>query len=471
MSLIYPVILSGGTGSRLWPLSRSQSPKQLLPLLGADTMLQNTLTRVRGPEYAAPTIVCHADHRFVVAEQIRQAGIANPTILLEPVGRSTAPAVTIAALTIVQHDPEALLLVMPADHAVRDASAFAAAMTQAALAAGRGRLVTFGIVPTSPESGYGYIRRGAALADSQTIFAVSQFVEKPPRALAEQYLAAGDYLWNSGMFVFRAGAYLDELARLEPGMLTCCQAAVTQGRRDADYFRIAAEPFARCRTVSIDHAMMERTDKAVVVPATMGWNDIGSWEALWSVSAKDEANNVCIGDVLQHESHDSYLRSEGPLLAAVGVENLAVVATWDSVLVCAKDKAQNVKMIVERLERDDRGLHIHHPAVAKPWGSYESLDRDGKFQVKHIIVKPGAKLSLQMHHSRAEHWVVVAGTAIVTCGDKVFTLQENESTFIPLGATHRLENGGAEPLHLIEVQYGSYLGEDDIVRFEDSYGR
>lgn len=471
MTTIQPVILSGGTGSRLWPLSRSQRPKQFLPLVGEKTLLQETIERARGKGFSGPLVICQADHRFFVAEQIREIGVLDHSIVLEPTARSTAPAVAVAALMALEHDPEALLLVLPADHVVLDEAAFHKAVTIAKVAAGRGCLVTFGIVPTRPALGYGYIHRGSALAETDGAFAVSQFVEKPNQAAAEQYLAAGDYFWNSGMFLFKASTYLDELARLEPDMLENCRAAVTQGHKDHDFFRIATEPFARCRAISIDYAVMERTDKAVVVPAQIGWSDIGSWEALWEVARKDAGGNVISGDVLHHDTNDSYLHSEGPLLAAIGLRDVAVVATKDAVLVCDRRASQDVKQIVERLKQSERTQHLSHTVTLRPWGSYENLDAGDGFQVKHIIVKPGAKLSLQRHSKRAEHWTVVSGRAIVTCDDKVFTLEKNQSTFIPMGTKHRLENPDAAPLHVIEVQCGSYLGEDDIVRYEDSYGR
>jgi mannose-1-phosphate guanylyltransferase/mannose-6-phosphate isomerase len=470
MVSINPVILSGGIGSRLWPLSRAQFPKQLLQLLGPDSLLQSTILRASGENFENPTIVCQENHRFIVAEQVRESGVMGAKILLEPVGRNTAPAVAVAALTIAHKNPQALLLVLPADHAVQDNAAFHQAIAAAIPCAADGKIVTFGIVPSRPETGYGYIQRGIRLTD-QAAFGVSRFVEKPSLAKAEEYLAAGDYLWNSGIFLFRADAYLAELQRLEPELLEHCRAAVTQGQADADFFRLHEPAFAACRSVSIDYAVMERTKQAVVVPAPMGWSDIGSWDALWGLSEQDSRNNVIQGNVLQRNSQNSYLRSEGPLVAASGVTDIVVVATRDAVLVCAKNASQDVKAIVEQLEKDGSELHLNLPTVTRPWGSYETLESGPGFQVKHIIVKPGGKLSLQMHHKRAEHWVVISGTAIVTRADQVFTLRETESTFIPLGTRHRLENGGPAPLHLIEVQCGTYLGEDDIVRFEDSYGR
>jgi mannose-1-phosphate guanylyltransferase/mannose-6-phosphate isomerase len=471
MTTIYPVILSGGAGVRLWPLSRSLFPKQLLPLAGDKTLIQDTALRVAGPQFEPPLIVCNQDHRFLIAEQMRSAGITLQALLLEPVGRNTAPAAIIAALVTAQRQPDGIILLMPADHIVRDQIAFARAVETAAKAASLGRIVTFGIVPRTPETGYGYIQRGDALAGCEAAFEVTRFVEKPDARTAQTYLAAGDYYWNSGMFVFRADIFLEEIARLEPQLLAACRAAMAEGKSDLDFFRLAQTPFSECKSISIDYAVMEHTKQAALVPVEMGWSDIGSWESLWNAGAKDETGNLTHGDVLAVDTHGSYLRSEGPLVAAVGVEDLVVVATKDAVLVSHKGATQDVRKIVDRLEQDGRELHITHRKVFRPWGAYESLDSGENFQVKRITVNPGAKLSLQMHHKRAEHWVVVSGMARVTCDDKVFTLGENQSTFIPLGARHRLENIGTELLQLIEVQSGTYLGEDDIVRFEDSYGR
>jgi mannose-1-phosphate guanylyltransferase/mannose-6-phosphate isomerase len=471
MAKIYPVILSGGVGSRLWPLSRSLFPKQLLPLAGDRSLIQQTALRASGQAFERPIIICNVEHRFLIAEQMREAGVAPLTILLEPEGRNTAPAAAAAALTVAAQDPDGILLLMAADHVVADDAAFSRAVAAAATAAGHDDLVTFGIEPRSPETGYGYIQYGAPLHGSEQVRAVIRFVEKPDRATAQSYLADGGYLWNSGMFAFKASAFLAELAALEPQILEQCRAAVAEGKKDLDFFRLAAEPFNACRSISIDYAVMERTRHAAVVPVEMGWSDIGSWESLWEASAKDSGGNVLHGDVLHEGCASSYLRSDGPFVAAVGVEDLVVVATVDAVLVSRKDASQDVKKIVERLEKSGRDLHVTHRKVFRPWGAYESIDNGERFQVKRITVNPGAKLSLQMHHKRAEHWIVVSGTAQVTCDDKVFALRENESTYIPLGAKHRLENAGTEPLQLIEVQSGSYLGEDDIVRFEDKYGR
>ena len=471
MTLIHPIVLSGGTGSRLWPLSRSLFPKQLLALAGEHSLIQDTVLRAQGTDFAPPLIVCNTEHRFLIAEQMRHAGIAPQGIVLEPVGRNTAPATAVAALIVADKNPESLMLLMPADHIVRNRTAFLQAVDRAAAAARQNYLVTFGIAPNAPETGYGYIRRGAPLQGLADSFTVARFVEKPDTATAASYLASGDYSWNSGMFLFKASVFLAELERLEPEMLAHCREALAKGGKDLDFFRLESTAFAKAKAISIDYAVMERTDKAVVVPVEMGWSDIGSWEALWTTAMRDASGNATQGDVLHHGTRNSYLRSEGPLVAAVGLEDVVVVATQDAVLVSHKSASQDVKRIVEQLEKSGRELHTTHRKVYRPWGSYESIDNGDKYQVKHIIVSPGAKLSLQMHHKRAEHWIVVSGTARVTCDDKVFPLDENQSTYIPLGAKHRLENTGTEPLHLIEVQSGSYLGEDDIVRFEDTYGR
>jgi len=468
---VHPVILSGGAGSRLWPLSRSLFPKQLLALAGERSLIQDTVLRVQDKDFQPPLIVCNVEHRFLIAEQMREIGVVPHAIMLEPVGRNTAPAAAVAALMIVEKDPDGVALLMPADHIVRNGTAFTQALNQAIRAAEHDHLVTFAITPDSPETGYGYIRRGTPLSGQQDCFSVARFVEKPDAATAADYVASGDYGWNSGMFVFRASLFLAELERLEPEMVAHCRAAFQNGEKDLDFFRLEETAFAAARSVSIDYAVMERTDKAAMVPVEMGWSDIGSWESLWNASPRDPSGNAVKGDVLHHGTRNSYLRSEGPLVAAVGLENIVVVATSDAVLVSHKSASQDVKRIVEQLERQGRELHTTHRKVFRPWGSYEGIDNGEGFQVKHIIVNPGAKLSLQMHHKRAEHWIVVSGLAQVTCDDKVFPLKQNESTYIPLGSRHRLENTGSEPLHLIEVQSGAYLGEDDIVRFEDTYGR
>ena len=471
MSVIHPVILSGGSGSRLWPLSRTLFPKQLLALAGEHSLIQDTVLRTKGAGFAPPLVICNTEHRFLIAEQLRETNVSPQAIVLEPVGRNTAPAAAIAALMIAEKEPDGLLLLMPADHIVRNRTAFLEAVNRAAKCAQQDRLVTFGITPDSPETGYGYIRRGEALKGLDGGFQVERFVEKPDAATAAGYVASGDYDWNSGLFLFKASLLLAELERLEPELLAQSREALAKGAKDLDFFRLDQASFAKTKAISIDYAVMERTTAAAVVPVEMGWSDIGSWEALWTTASRDEAGNATRGDVLHHGARNSYLRSEGPLVAAVGVEDIVVVATQDAVLVSHKSASQDVKRIVEQLEKSGRELHTTHRKVFRPWGSYEGIDNGDNFQVKHIIVNPGAKLSLQMHHKRAEHWIVVSGTARVTCGDKVFPLNQNQSTYIPLGEKHRLENTGTEPLHLIEVQSGSYLGEDDIVRFEDTYGR
>ena len=468
---VIPVILSGGAGSRLWPLSRKALPKQLLPLAGPHTMIQDTVARVRGEGFAAPIVICGQDHRFLIAEQLRAAGVEGARIVLEPAGRNTAPAAAIAALKIMEDDPDGLLLLMPSDHVVGNIKAFHAAVAVAAKAARAGSLVTFGIKPAAAETGYGYIKSAKALGDVPGAFAVERFVEKPDRATAERYLASGEYYWNSGMFLFSAKAFVQDMERLEPAMLAFCRDALLHAHRDMDFIRLGEVAFLACPSQSIDYAIMEHAANAAVVPVDMEWNDVGSWQSLWEIAPRGADGNVLLGEVITENSRNSYLRSEGPLVAVVGVENLVVVATKDAVLISHRDSAQDVKKIVEQLEAKSRDHHMYHTVVHRPWGTYESVDTGERFQVKRIIVKPGARLSLQMHHHRAEHWIVVSGAALVTCDDKQLLLQENESTYIPLGATHRLENPGKVPLHLIEVQSGAYLGEDDIVRFEDTYGR
>jgi mannose-1-phosphate guanylyltransferase/mannose-6-phosphate isomerase len=468
---IVPVILSGGSGSRLWPLSRKAMPKQLLALVGDNTMIQETVARTRGKDFTAPIVIAGQEHRFMIAEQLRAAGISDARIILEPAGRNTAPAAAVAALKVLEDDPDGLILLMPSDHVVGNVKAFHAAVQTAAAAARTGALVTFGIQPAAPETGYGYIKGSAPLEGVPGAFAVERFVEKPDRPTAQTYLESGGYYWNSGMFLFSAKAFLKDMEWLEPAMLGFCRDAITHAHRDMDFIRLGEVAFLACPSQSIDYAIMEHVPHAAVVPVEMGWSDVGSWQSLWDISSKDSDGNTILGDVLTEGASNSYIRSEGPLVAAVGVENLVVVATKDAVLVSHRDATQDVKKIVAQLESQSRDHHMHHAVVHRPWGSYESVDTGDGFQVKRIVVKPGAKLSLQMHHHRAEHWIVVSGAALVTCDDKQFLLQENESTFIPQGARHRLENPGKVPLHLIEVQSGAYLGEDDIVRFEDTYGR
>lgn len=468
--MLVPVILSGGSGTRLWPLSRELHPKQFLPLVGDRTMVQDTVARLQGLEAAAPIVVCNAHHRFLVAEQLRAAGTPAAQIILEPVGRNTAPAVAIAALAALAASAgeDAHLLVMPADHCLRDVEAFQAAVRVGATAAAAGHLVTFGVVPTAAETGYGYIRRAAGPGPA---YPIAEFVEKPDAARAASYLASGDYLWNSGMFLFSARRYLEELATFHPTMLAACEAAYDGAHRDLDFVRLGVEEFARCPGDSIDYAVMEKTRSAVVVPLEAGWSDVGSWSSLHDSLPADAAGNVTRGDVVTTDTIGCYLYSSERLVATVGLVDHVVVETKDAVLVAPKNRVQDVKTLVAQLKAADRSEPSLHREVFRPWGSYDSVDQGDRFQVKRLVVNPGATLSLQMHHHRAEHWIVVSGTAEITCDDRVFLLSENQSTYIPVGARHRIRNPGRVPLHIIEVQSGSYLGEDDIVRFEDNYGR
>ncbi|WP_315387400.1 mannose-1-phosphate guanylyltransferase/mannose-6-phosphate isomerase [uncultured Stenotrophomonas sp.] len=463
---ILPVILSGGSGTRLWPLSREAYPKQFLPLVGDVTMLQATWNRVAAIAGAPPIVVANQEHRFMAAEQLRECNVSPQALILEPIGRNTAPAIAIAALQALAAGDDALLLVLPSDHVVRNEAAFHAAVQQAAIAAEAGKLVTFGIVPTAPETGYGYIKAQAGVG----VRAVDRFVEKPDLATAEQYVASGEYFWNSGMFLFKASRYLQELEALQPAILAACRTALDKASRDSDFIRLDAEAFAASPNDSIDYAVMEKTADAAVVPLDAGWNDVGSWSALWEVSDKDADGNACHGDVIALDCRNSYAYGNR-LIAMVGLQDVVVVETDDAVFVGHKDRVQDVKEIVGQIKRDGRSEAAAHRKVYRPWGAYDSIDNGARFQVKRITVKPGATLSLQMHHHRAEHWIVVSGTAEVTRGEEVILLTENQSTYIPLGVTHRLKNPGKLPLELIEVQSGSYLGEDDIVRFEDQYGR
>jgi mannose-1-phosphate guanylyltransferase/mannose-6-phosphate isomerase len=469
---IYPVILSGGAGTRLWPLSRAVLPKQLLPLVSDKTMLQETALRVADwPELMAPVVVCGNEHRFLVAEQMREIGVAPLGILLEPAGRNTAPAVAAAAHFLAAIDPQAVMLVLPADHVIDNRDAFAAAVKRAALMVEEGALATFGIVPQGPETGYGYIHRGVAVEGSDGCYQVDRFVEKPDRATAQEFLRDGGYYWNSGMFLFRAERFLAELIRFRPEIAAATEAAVRLGYSDLDFCRLHEDSFNACPSDSIDYAVMEHTEHAVVVPADIGWSDVGSWSALWEVQRRDGEGNTQRGDVYLDGVANSLVRAESRIVAVIGVRDLVIVETPDAVLVAHKDQVQRVKQVVEHLKSKQRTEHLHHTKVYRPWGHYEGIDSGDRFQVKRITVKPGEKLSLQMHHHRAEHWVVVSGTARVTCGETISLLSENESTYIPIGMNHRLENPGKVPLHIIEVQSGSYLGEDDIVRFEDIYQR
>jgi len=463
---IIPVILSGGSGTRLWPVSREAYPKQFLPLVGKDTMLQATWKRVADIAGAAPIVVANQEHRFMAAEQLRECSVTPQALILEPVGRNTAPAIAIAALQALASGNDGLLLVLPSDHVVRNEQAFHQAVAQAAVAAEAGKLVTFGIVPTAPETGYGYIKA----SEGDQLRGVDRFVEKPDLATAEQYVSSGEYFWNSGMFMFKASRYLQELELLQPAILDASRKALTGAARDNDFIRLDAEAFAASPNDSIDYAVMEKTADAAVVPLDAEWNDVGSWSALWEVSDKDENGNAVQGDVIALDCHNSYAYGSR-LIAMVGLDDVVVVETDDAVFVGHKNRVQDVKAIVAQIKRDGRSEAAAHRKVYRPWGAYDSIDNGSRFQVKRITVNPGATLSLQMHHHRAEHWIVVSGTAEVTRGDEVILLTENQSTYIPLGVTHRLKNPGKLPLELIEVQSGSYLGEDDIVRFEDQYGR
>lgn len=469
---LYPVILSGGSGTRLWPLSRAALPKQLLALLTDHSLFQETVKRVVDiARIAPPLVVCNQEHRFMIAEQLRALNVEPTAILLEPVGRNTAPAIALAALTISRKDPDALMLVLPADHLIRNRQAFHAAVAKAVEVAGQGYLATFGIPAASPDTGFGYIRQGETLADFPDVYSVRQFVEKPDSATAAGYVASGEYFWNSGMFLFSAATLLAEMRALRPDILSACERALDQAHNDLDFVRLDTVAFTACPSESIDYAVMEHTAKAAVVPADMGWNDIGAWDSLWEVSEKDAAHNATRGDVMVEDSHHNLIRAESRLVVALGVDNLVVIETADAVLIARKDRAQEVKRIVDNLKAQKRNEHLYHDRVYRPWGWYEGIDAGDRFQVKRIMVNPGAKLSLQMHHHRAEHWVVVSGTAIVVRGEEQVMLCENQSTYIPLGSKHRLENPGKVPLHLIEVQSGTYLGEDDIVRYEDIYQR
>jgi mannose-1-phosphate guanylyltransferase / mannose-6-phosphate isomerase len=469
LSLV-PVILCGGTGTRLWPMSRRLLPKQFLPLAGEHSLFQDTVRRTEGlAGRGAPIVVTNADQRFLAADQLAEIGVAPHAILLEPAGRNTAPAVAAAALHAARHDKGAVLLVQPSDHVIGDVQAFHAAVARAVEAAQSGHLVTFGIPPTEPSSGYGYIEAGAALGEQ--IFRIRRFIEKPSTEKAAALLAQGGFYWNSGMFVFQAARFLEELERLEPGMLKAVRSAVERATADLDFVRLEPAAFTTAPSVSIDVAVMERTGAGAMVPASMRWSDVGSWSALWEVGDKDSARNVARGDVELRDAAGCYVHAGARHVSLLGARDLVVVETDDAVLVAARDRAQDVKEVVERLDRSNRTEHISHSRVHRPWGYYETVDAGPGFQVKRLMVKPGHKLSLQLHHRRAEHWVVVSGTARVTRGDEVFDLGRNQSTYIPVETRHRLENSCAEPLVLVEVQSGDYLGEDDIVRFEDSYNR
>ncbi|WP_034368010.1 mannose-1-phosphate guanylyltransferase/mannose-6-phosphate isomerase [Comamonas testosteroni] len=468
---VIPVIMAGGSGTRLWPLSRVQYPKQFLPLAsGGQTLLQATIQRLEGLDVASSLLICNEEHRFLAAEQLRSIGRDEAQILLEPAGRNTAPAIALAAMQAskLQATSDAVLLVLAADHVIADVAAFQHCVQAALPLASDGKLVAFGVVPTHAETGYGYIEQGAVTGNG---FVINRFVEKPDVATAQSYLDSGRFLWNSGMFMFKAARYLQELERFAPDMFKACQAAMANAQEDLTFVRVDKAAFEACPSDSIDYAVMEKTDDAVVVPLDAGWSDVGSWSALWDVSPKDNAGNSVQGDAILQDSAGTYVHASSRLVTAVGVRDLVVVETKDAVLVACKNRVQDVKKVVERLKADCRNEHDSHREVYRPWGMYDSIDSGMRYQVKRITVKPGAKLSVQMHHHRAEHWIVVSGTAQISNGDKTYLLTENQSTYIPVGEVHALENPGKIPLELIEVQSGSYLGEDDIVRFEDRYGR
>jgi len=468
--MIVPVILSGGSGTRLWPLSRKMHPKQLLPLLNETTLLQDTVNRFKNAdEINHAVIICNESYRFMVAEQVRQSEIEGMDIILEPIGRNTAPAIALAAFNAMEDEQDPILLVLPADHDIRDVEGFLDAVEVGQKQSEAGNLVTFGIVPDQPETGYGYIKAGDSI--DENCYSVANFVEKPDKATAESYIEQGGYYWNSGMFMFKASVYLEALERLRPDMYETCRTAYAKAERDMDFLRLDEETFANCPSDSIDYAVMEKVDNAVVIPVDIGWSDVGSWTALQNIGDADAMNNMIIGDVEAAASKNCYIRAESKLIVALGVDDLIIVDTDDALLVAHREKVQDIKTVVEKLHEEGRDEVLLHTNVYRPWGRYQGIDSSDRFLAKRITVNPGAVLSLQLHHHRAEHWVVVSGTAKVTKGDEVFILSENESTYIPLGVKHRLENIGKIPLELIEVQTGSYLGEDDIVRFDDLYGR
>ncbi len=479
---IQPVILSGGSGTRLWPLSREQYPKQLLKLVGDTTMLQATALRVdamalpSGATLKRPLVVSNEEYRFITAEQLRQVDKAAESIVLEPAGRNTAPALTLAALTACLDGDDPVLVVMPADHVITNEVSFRARLAEAIKLADVGKVVTFGIVPTGPETGYGYIQHGTVLSNEKDAFQLASFVEKPDLSTAQGYLASGDYLWNSGLFILRASVWLQQIGRFRSDILVACTKAVEGGQRDADFLRPERETFLACPSDSIDYAVMEKivTDNkglGVVLPLDAGWSDVGAWNALLEIGAKDENGNVIDGDAILVDTKNSLVRAESRLVACVGLSDVIIVETPDAVMVAHRDAVQDVKKVVAQLKAKNRSECDAHRKIYRPWGWYDSIDMGERFQVKRIVVSPGAKLSLQMHHHRAEHWIVVTGTAMVTRGEEVFLLSENQSTYLPVGTLHRLENPGKMPLEMIEVQSGAYLGEDDIVRFEDTYGR
>ncbi|HEN3568490.1 TPA: mannose-1-phosphate guanylyltransferase/mannose-6-phosphate isomerase [Yersinia enterocolitica] len=470
--MLLPVIMAGGTGSRLWPMSRELYPKQFLRLHGVNSMLQETVNRLEGISVREPVVICNEEHRFLVAEQLRQINKLSHNIILEPVGRNTAPAIALAALNAISQGDDPIMLVLAADHIINDCDAFHQAITDAIPFAKKESLVTFGIVPTGPETGYGYIQRGeSTVNDISEAFKVKRFVEKPNLEIAEQYINSGEYYWNSGMFMFRAKRYIQELDKFRPDILEACKAAMKDSDSDKDFITIDKDKFSACPDESIDYAVMEQTSNAVVVPLDAGWSDVGSWSALWDVSNKDKLGNAVTGDTFLHDTQNCYINTDEKLVAAVGVDNLVIVSTKDAVLVVDKSKVQDVKKIVEHLKQTKRSEYRRHRETYRPWGRCDIVVNEQRFNVNRITVKPGGAFSMQMHHHRAEHWIVLSGTAKVTIGDKTFLITENQSTFIPIGSLHMLENPGKIPLELIEVQSGSYLGDDDIIRVKDHYGR
>ncbi|MBC8440245.1 MAG: mannose-1-phosphate guanylyltransferase/mannose-6-phosphate isomerase [Deltaproteobacteria bacterium] len=470
--MIIPIILAGGSGTRLWPLSRQLYPKQLIDIYNEKTMLQNTVLRLQGLEMiGSPIVVCNEDHRFMTADQLKNIEIDSLAIILEPVGRNTAPAIALAALKAMQHEEDPILLVLPADHVIEKKLDFHAAIKAGLTYAEKDYLITFGVIPDSPETGFGYIKKGKLLESETGASKIERFVEKPDLDTAKKLFDSGSYCWNSGMFMFKASAIIKELETLAPDIMMPCKGLIEAGVQDLDFFRISLEGFKDIPSDSIDYAVMEKTSKGIVIPFDAGWNDLGSFDALWQAGKKDENLNVIKGDVLTHDVKGSYINSESSLIAAVGIENFVIVETKDAILVSPRNQVQDVKKIVKQLKDNNRNEIISHRKVYRPWGSYETVDSGHRFQVKRITVNPGAKLSLQKHFHRAEHWTVVSGAATVTRGEEEMLLKEDESTYIPLGTLHRLENPGKIPLELIEVQSGSYLGEDDIVRFDDVYGR
>lgn len=465
--MLLPIIMAGGSGSRLWPLSRSLHPKQFITLTSNKTMLQETVARLSSIQHQAPVFICNEEHRFIVAEQLRQENFKHSGIILEPVGKNTAPAIALAAIRAIQNGDDPLLLVLAADHVIQDIPAFTTTIEKAIDSAQKSALITFGVIPTAPETGYGYIKKGHSIHNE--LFNVEKFVEKPDLTTAEAYLASGEYLWNSGMFLFKASRYLDELNKHCPEILQVCQQSIDNAQNDLDFIRVKHETFMACPDESIDYAVMEKADNVLVIPMNVGWSDVGSFSSLWEVSAKDEKANVIVGDVLVENTVNSYIYAQNKLVSVVGIDNLVIVETKDAVLVANKDNVQDVKNIVNQLKKLGRIECEQHREIFRPWGSHDDIARGQRFHVKHLTVKPGEKTALQLHYHRAEHWVVVQGTAKVTNGDDTFILGENESTYIPIGSPHRIENPGKLDLQLIEVRSGSYLEEDDIIRLEE-YG-